>query len=171
MSNRRTVKKAPDSLQQAIQMMLGLDLPSKDRKYSIEQIAAECGRGGIDPAYPYRWASTNEHNYAPITIDNLKAVMDLTGNFQVLDFFERRYGRLSVKIPKGLLSKKDEGDLIDDYRELTVDAVKILLSFFKNPIKETKDAVDNVLEEVMRSTATIKRYADKKAAGQFEMEL
>lgn len=171
MSNRRTVKKVPDSLQQAIQVMLGLDLPSKDRKYSIEQVAAECGRGGIDPAYPYRWASTNEHNYAPITIDNLKAVMDLTGNYSVLDYFERRYGRVAIKVPKGMLSKNDEGDLIDEYRELTVTAVKVLLTFFKNPTKETKDAVDSVLTEVMKSTTSLQRYADKKAAGQFEMDI
>lgn len=167
--SRKQPMKIHNSMTCAVRSLLELDTPSKLRKISLEELADELG---VKINNFYRWGDDPDGNsYARLTIDNLRKLMDLTGNYSVLDYFERRYGRVAIKVPKGMLSKNDEGDLIDEYRELTVNAVKVLLTFFKNPTKETKDAVDSVLEEVMKSTASLQRYADKKAAGQFEMDI
>lgn len=165
MNNRRAVKRIPQTLQQAIEDTV----KNPAQSMTIEAIADECN---VCPSMVYRWMKEpDSSSYARLTVDNLRKLLDVTGNPSILDYFERRVGRLAIKVPKGILSKNDEGELIDDYRALTVDAVQLLLQFFKKPSKENKTAVDSVLEEVIKSTASIKRYADKKAAGQFEMEL
>ena len=165
MNNRRAVKRIPNSLQQAIEDTV--KNPVLDM--TIEEIADECN---VCPSMVYRWMKDPDSNsYAKLTVDNLRKLLDTTQNTTILDYFERRHGRIAIKVPKGIMPKGDEGDMIDDYRTLTIDAIQLLLKFFKQPTKENKRLVDVYMEEVIKTTASIKRYADKKAAGQFEMEL
>lgn len=165
MEKRRGVKKIPASLQEAIETTI----KNPVENLTIDQIADECG---VCPSMVYRWFKDPEStSYAKLTLDNLRKLLDITKNTAILDYLERRLGRVAVSIPKGMMPKRDEDDLLDDYRELTVEVVKLLLRFFKHPSNDNKLAVDYALEEVMKQTASIKKYCSKKAAGQFEMDL
>ena len=165
MEKRRVVKRIPQSLQQAIEETI--KNPAED--LTIEQIADECG---VCPSMVYRWTKDPDtSSYAKLTLDNFRKLIDLTKNYAILDYFERRIGRIAINVPKGIMPKHDEDDMLDDYRELTVEVIKLLLRFFKHPSNDNKLAVESSLEEVMKQTASLKKYCGKKAAGQLEMDL
>ncbi len=168
MSRNNSIKRIPDSLKQATLQTLELDKPSKDRKFSIEEIADECN---VDPTYPYRWAAEpGSSSYAPLTVEKLRILLDKTKDYSILDYLERRCGRLAIPLPKGILPKTDENDLLDGYRELQVNVLSAIKEFFKQPSKDNKNKVDSLLNETMKYTASIQKYCDKKSSGQYELE-
>lgn len=168
MTRTKAIKKIPESLKDAILQTLGLDMPSNDRGNTIKQIADECR---VDKLYPYRWTYEDSNSYAPLTIDHLRTLLDFTKNYSILDYLERRCGRIAIPLPKGILPKVDENDLLDGYRELQVNVLSAIKEFFKQPSKDNKNKVDLLLSETMKYTASIQKYCDKKASGQYDLEL
>lgn len=168
MSKKTEVRRIPESLIDAISITLEQHIPPSYRKISIEQLKDEFGFKTCSTIY--RWCE-DENSHAPITLAHTRTLMDKTGNLSILDYLERRYNRIAIDLPKGTLTKLDEGELIDQYRDLTMEALNQMKTFFKQPTNENKTKLNNLLEKVIKKSASIQRYNDKKCAGQFEMEL
>lgn len=136
---------------------------------SVEEMAEDIG---VSPNLLYRWtADEDSTSFADLPLRRLKSLIETSGSFAILDYFERKFNRIAFQIPKLSASKLEEGEMIDDYQTSTLAAVTALRKFFTNPVKKNYDVIDAALMEVMKKSASVKKYCDKKASGQFEMEL
>ena len=139
------------------------------KKKPVSDIAAELG---ISENLIYRWNQTEDSTgFADLPLRRLLPVLNATNCDAILDYFEARRGRVAIKIPKVLASKRNESEMVSEYQTFTVTAIKVLRDFLNKPNKENYYKVDGALKVVMQETAAINKYAKKKASGQLEMDL
>lgn len=157
--------KIPTSLQEAIEETI--KHPANEK--TVEQIADDCQ---VNPSLVYRWAYPGDStSFADLPLRRVRDLIESTESFFILDYLETRFKRFAIKLPKGILPKKEEGQILDDYRELTIDVINHLKTFLSNPTKENLESVDNILSEIISKSASVKLYCKKKVSGQFELEL
>jgi len=153
----------PRTLSEAIYITL-----HKSKK-DVQEISDELG---LSSSLVYRWgAPEGTSSYADMPLRRLLSVMNTTDCDAILDYFERKRGRLAVKLPKAAISKLEENEMVESYQETTLTAVKALRSFLTNPGQETFKAIDDALRSVMTESSALDKYVTKKSSGQFEMEI
>lgn len=135
----------------------------------IDEIADEMG---VSANLLYRWCMDEDTtSFSPMPSNRILSLMKASGNEAVLDFLNRAAGRISFRVPKATLSKLDEGEMVEEYQTSTINAVKLFRDYITKPTTGNYSALKDALDGVMVETAKIDRYAEKKQAGQFEMEL
>ena len=155
----------PKTLKEAIQQTFETGKQEK----SIEEIADDMG---ICPNLLYRWNKDEDSpSFADLPLRRLKALIESTDSFAILDYFDRKFNRIAFQIPKLGMSKLEEGEMIDDYQTSTINAVAALRKFLSLPNKKNFNNIEEALLDVMKKSARVKKYCDKKSSGQLEMEL
>lgn len=155
----------PKTLREAIQQTID----SGKQEKSVEEMAEDIG---VSPNLLYRWnADEDSTSFADLPLRRLKALIESAGSFAILDYFDRKFNRIAFQIPKLGISKLEEGEMIDDYQTSTINAVASLRKFLSLPNKKNFTTIEEALLDVMKKSARVKKYCDKKASGQFEMEL
>lgn len=155
----------PKTLREAIQQTI----EQGKLKSSVEELAEDIG---VSPNLLYRWNADEEStSFADLPLRRLKALIEATGSFAILDYLERKFNRIAFQIPKLGMSKLEEGEMIEDYQTATINAVAALRKFLSNPSTKTFNQTENALIDVMKKSAKVKKYCDRKASGQLEMEL
>ncbi len=155
----------PRTLREAI----NLTLQKGKQKKSMEELAEELD---VSPGLIYRWTyEEGTSSFADLPLKRLKAFMESANCLSILDYLDAKFNRIAFSIPVYSASKLEQSEMVDDYQIATINAVASLRKFLTNPGKKNYDAVDSALLEVMKKSARVKKYCEKKASGQFEMEL
>lgn len=150
------------SLHQAVKLTLDF------KKKPVNDIAAELG---VSENLVYRWSQSEDSvGFADIPIKRLLSIMNTTNCDAILDYLEARRGRVAVRVPKVLASKRNENEMVSEYQTLTITAIKALKDFLNKPNCENYHKIDGALKVVMQETASINKYAKKKVSGQFEFD-
>lgn len=136
-------------------------------KKSIQQIADETG---ISANYLYRAGLPLENSGVKFPIEYLIPLMKSTGDYSILNHLSKVCGFLLVKMPRYKNTKVDDIEIVDQYQNATVSALKKLKDFLNEPTAENYQAVDNALQDVMSKSVTAQKYCDKKLVGQIELE-
>ncbi|MGK9367549.1 phage regulatory CII family protein [Melioribacter sp. Ez-97] len=138
-------------------------------KKSINEIAEECS---CSASVLYRYcADEDTTSYADFPLRRLIPLLNATNDDSILDYLEARRGRIAFRIPKVAIKKMDEGVIVEEYQKATIEAVAALRKFLSEPNKKNFDIVEDALINCMKSTASCKKYCDKKMSGQLEMNL
>ena len=89
------------------------------KKKSASDISSELG---ISENLVYRWTQSEDSpGFADLPLKRLLSILIASDNNAILDFFEARRGRISVKIPRVAIdSQKDETKMIADYQKSSV---------------------------------------------------
>lgn len=136
---------------------------------SIDDIAEDCG---ISASSLYRYGADEEtSSHAELPLRKLLPILNSTDDDSILDYLDARRGRIAFNIPKADLPKYEEGELVDDYQQKTIDAVSALRRFLSKPDSKNYERVESALREIMCTTASVNQYCQKKATGQLEMKL
>lgn len=136
---------------------------------SVEEMAEDIG---VHPNLLYRWtADEDSTSHADLPLRRLRSLMEAAGSLEILDYLERKFNRIAFTIPKVSVNKLEEGEILDEYQSLTIEAVSSLRKFLSKPNKNNFELVESALLDVMKKSACVKKYCDKKLTGQLEMEL
>lgn len=155
----------PRTLREAIQLTFEEGRKSKSMEEIGEDVSA-C------PNLLYRWNKDEDSSsFADLQLRRLKALMESTGSLAILDYFDRKFNRIAFTIPKLGMSKMEEGEMIEDYQTSTINCVAALRKFLSNPNTKNFNSVENTLIDVMKKSARVKKYCERRSAGQLEMEL
>ncbi|GAB4287126.1 MAG: hypothetical protein Kow0098_03220 [Ignavibacteriaceae bacterium] len=155
----------PRTLRDAIR----ISVEKGTERKTIQEIAEECG---VSDSTIYRWNKDEDStSFADLPCRRLRQFMEATGSLAVLDYFERKFNRIALSLPKAAMSRLEEGELVDDYQSSTIDAVKALRKFLSKPTQKNFEIVEDALREVMSKSMSVKKYCDKKASGQMELSL
>jgi hypothetical protein len=138
-------------------------------KKDLAEIADEIG---VSANSLYRYSSPEgSSSYAEMPLRRLLPLLNSTNNDEILDFLEKKRGRIAFKVPNGAAVKLADSELVDHYQSATIEAVKTLRIFLTEPNDKNFNVVENALREVMKESAALNKYAAKKLAGQLELEL
>lgn len=138
-------------------------------KKDINEISEETGISyNLLSRYCYPDDNTS---MAKMPLQVLLPIIIASDNNAILDYFENKRGRVAFKIPRGCMPKIAEGELVEDYQKVTINAVKALREFLSSPDYSHYQAVDEALKNVMSETASVKKYCDKTLTGQLELDL
>lgn len=137
-------------------------------KKSVPQIADEMG---ISANYLYRAGLPLDESGVKFPVEYLIPLMKTTKNYSILKHLARLCGFILVKEPRFKGHRGDEIDLVDAYQELTTKAVRHLKEFLSKPTFENYHQTIESLNAVMEKSAQARKYADKKARGQLELDL
>jgi len=157
--------RTPRTLREAIQASIDKGTEEK----SIQEIAEEVG---VSDSTIYRWNKDEETtSYADLPVRRLRSFMESTGCLAILDYFERKFNRIAFPVPKAAMSKQNEDELTDDYQSVCLTAHQSLRKFLQKPNQKNFEEIEDALRMVMSKSASVKKYCEKKANGQFELEL
>jgi hypothetical protein len=137
-------------------------------KKSVAQIADETG---ISTNYLYRAGLPLEESGVKFPVDYLLPLMNSTKDFSVLKHLANLSGFVLIKIPKLCRNKAEEIELVDEYQQATINAVRLLKDFLNTPNSLNYQKASDALMEVMTKSAYAKKVADKTASGQLELDL
>jgi len=126
---------------------------------------------GISDNYLYRMCLPDDESGVKFPLDKLIPLMNATENYSILEYLANLCGFLLVKSPRFKAFKGDSIDLIDNYQDCTVTALKKLKDFFNNPSADSYEAVNEALTEVMTQSAAAKSFVKKTKSGQMELDL
>jgi AcrR family transcriptional regulator len=136
---------------------------------SINDIAEECG---LSASSLYRYCADEETtSHAELPLRNLLSILNSTNNDCILDYLDARRGRIAFNVPKADLSKLEEGELVDEYQQMTIDAVSALRRFLSKPDAKNYEKIESALRDIMQITASLNQYCSKKSTGQLEMKI
>jgi len=135
-------------------------------KKPVKLIADETG---ISENYLYRACLPNDQSGVKFPVEYLIPLMKATGDYTILSHLATVAGFILVKTPKFRNLKGESSEILDEYQESTINALKALKDFFKSPTKAGKDAVDEALVKVMEQSQAAKKYTDKYYTGQPEL--
>jgi hypothetical protein len=125
---------------------------------SVKQLADETG---ISENYLYRACMPLDQSGVKFPIDNLIPLMKAANDYSILSHLANLCGFILVKIPRFKGKKGEPIDIRDDYQEATSKALSTLKTFFKEPNKSNKDAVDESLMRVLEESQSAKKYCEK----------
>ena len=134
---------------------------------TIDQLADELG---ISSNTLYRNCLEGESG-SEMPMSRLVPLMKATKNYDLLKHIAHLCGFIVVKIPRVAFTKKEEIDVVDEYQNATCNSVTLLKDFFNKPTQETFNKVHDSLHLVMEKCVQNSKYAEKKLAGQLEMDL
>ncbi|GJQ32635.1 MAG: hypothetical protein HBSAPP04_14740 [Ignavibacteriaceae bacterium] len=127
-------------------------------KKSIKQLADE---SGISENYLYRACLPVDESGVKFPLDKLVPLMKAANDYSILSHISNICGFILVKIPVFKAKKGEAIDIYDEYQEATAYALSALKTFFKEPSKANKDAVDEALMKVLEESQQAKKYCDK----------
>lgn len=137
-------------------------------KKPVKQIADEIG---ISSNYLYRCALPDDESGVKFPVQYLIPLMKSTNDYSLLKHIANLSGYILAKIPRMKNSKMDEVDMLDEYQYANFKALQSLKVFFETPTYENYRLVEAALRDVMERNVACQKYAEKKLAGQIEMEL
>lgn len=137
-------------------------------KKSVEQIADEIG---ISANYLYRAGLPLDESGVKFPIEYLVPLMKTTKNYRIFEHIAYLCGFLLVKEPRAGIKGLDMTELVNEYQECTINAVRCLKKFLDKPTQANYESVIDALQVVMTKSAEAKRYCNKHYSGQLEMEL
>lgn len=154
--------KTPRTLQEAIYGTI------RENKRPIKELADDIG---VSEELLYKYSGKPDESKFYQYIRRLLQIMTATGDNSILDYLEYKRGCIAIKLPTIAINKMEEGQMLDDYQTTTIQAHKALRDFINKPDAKNYKNIDNCLREVMSKSESIRRRCEKKATGQFEMEL
>ncbi|WP_337872907.1 phage regulatory CII family protein [Ignavibacterium sp.] len=137
-------------------------------KKSVEQIADEIG---ISANYLYRAGLPLDESGVKFPVDYLVPLMKTTKNYRIIEHIAFLCGFLLVREPRVGSKGTDKTELVSDYQEITIEAVRCLKKFLDKPTQSNYDEVIQALQTVMTKSAEAKKYCNKQYQGQLELEL
>ncbi len=125
----------------------------------------------VNKSYSYlcRIASLNEELPTPLEI--ILPAMKIKKNYGLLKLMAWECGFALVKMPKPAKSKKEETEIAANYQKATSEALQAVLRYFEEPTRENYEKVSNKLMHATREGLAVKKYCDKKADKQLELDL
>jgi len=134
---------------------------------TIDQLADELG---ISSNTLYRNCLEGESG-SEMPMSRLVPLMKATKNYDLLKHIAHLCGFVVVKIPRVAFTKEEEIDIINEYQNATCLSVSLLKLYFRKTDLETLNRVHDSLREVIEKCVQNSRYAEKKLAGQLEMDI
>lgn len=101
----------------------------------------------------------------------LSSLMTLQKRHDILKVLAGHLDFLLVKVPRVAKDKREESDLVQEYQELTTNAIGLLIRFFADPTPEMRQKLMDALTDVTeRSIAIRKRVSDGNQLAIFTSE-
>lgn len=143
-------------------------------KKSVDQIAEEIP---ISSNYLYRAGLPVEgkhekKNGIKFPVEYLIPLMKATQDYSILKYIAFRCGFILVKLPRVATNKMDEVDMVSAYQDVATKAVRSLKEFLNDPSdKDNHKSFDAAMQHIVEESVSVKKYCDRKASGQFDLEL
>lgn len=133
---------------------------------SAEQLADEIG---ISYSYLCRAGLPLDESGVKFPVENLVPLLRAASDYSVLKYINQLCGFLTVKAPRGMRSKIDEVDAVNEYNALCSSASKMLMEFFRSPSPAKLEETNAALQAVMECSSSLQKRI--KDFNQMEMEL
>lgn len=123
----------------------------------------------VNRSYSYlcRIASPTEDQPFPLEI--AVPLMKFKKDFGVLEAIAWECGFVLVKLPRAIMPKMDESEMIQDYQHTINETVNALISCVKTPGSKPLEKCTAHLKETVTKSLSIKKYVEKKCTGQEEL--
>lgn len=133
---------------------------------TIFQLADQLNR-----SYNYLCRISSPTEELPFPIEIAIPAMKIKKNYDLLREMALECGFMLVKLPSIRKSKKDETQMTAEYQMACSEAINAVIRFFENPTEANyQKATDGIMTATSEGLA-VKKYCDKKASRQMELEL
>lgn len=123
----------------------------------------------VNRSYSYlcRIASPTEDQ--PFPIEVAVPLMKFKKDFSLLQTIAWECGFVLVKLPKTIMPKIEESEMIQDYQSTLNQTVTSLINCVKNPSARDCEHCVHRLKETVEKSLSIKKYVEKKCSKQEEL--
>lgn len=123
----------------------------------------------VSRSYSYlcRIASPTEDQ--PFPIEVAVPLMKFKKDFALLETMAWECGFVLVKLPKAVMPKLEESEMIQSYQTTLSETISSLLNCVKNPSNKGREHCLNKLKETVKESLSIKKYVEKKCCNQEEL--
>jgi hypothetical protein len=125
----------------------------------------------LNKSYSYLCRISSPTEELPFPIELAVPAMKLKKNFDLLKTMALECGFALVKLPKATGTKGEKTEIAADYQEALSKVVPLLLEFFTSTNEENFRKINSALEEIVAKSLGVKRYVNKIATAQLELDL
>ena len=124
----------------------------------------------LGKSYNYLCRASSLTEEVPFPLELAVHAMKFMGNYDLLKLIATECGFTAVKLPKVAMKKGEENELAANYQAAASSAVKSLVQFIQTPTESNYNAVIESLNNIISESVAVKKYCEKKASRQLELD-